>query len=52
MGLSTDGINPFGEMSSGHGTWPVTLCISTMAMHEAEIHHDVGAYPGPKAARE
>ena len=25
--LSTDGMNPFGEMSSGHNTWPVTLCI-------------------------
>src|SRR6185436_2249956 len=25
-GLSTDGMNPFGEMSSGHSTWPVTLC--------------------------
>ena len=25
--LSTDGMNPFGEMSSGHSTWPVTLCI-------------------------
>jgi len=27
FGLSTDGMNPFGEMSSGHSTWPVTLCI-------------------------
>jgi hypothetical protein len=25
--LSTDGMNPFGEMSSSHSTWPVTLCI-------------------------
>ena len=25
--LSTDVMNPFGEMSSGHSTWPVTLCI-------------------------
>ena len=22
-----DGMNPFGEQSSGHSTWPVTLCI-------------------------
>jgi hypothetical protein len=21
----------------------------TMALHEAKIHHDAGAYPGPKA---
>jgi len=22
------------------------------ALHEAKIHHDAGAYPGPNAARE
>ena len=27
FGLSTDCMNPFGEMSSGHNTWPVTLCL-------------------------
>ena len=27
FGLNTDGINPFGEQSSSHSTWPVTLCI-------------------------
>nr|CAE76027.1 B1292H11.13 [Oryza sativa Japonica Group] len=27
FGLSTDGMNPFGEMSSGRNTWPVTMCI-------------------------
>src|SRR3954471_12134471 len=27
LGLSTDGFNPFGEQSSSHSTWPVTLCI-------------------------
>ena len=25
--LSTDGMNPLGEQSSRHSTWPVTLCI-------------------------
>ncbi|WVZ75778.1 hypothetical protein U9M48_023810 [Paspalum notatum var. saurae] len=25
--LSTDGMNPFSEMSSSHSTWPVTLCM-------------------------
>ena len=25
--FSTDGMNPFGNMSSRHSTWPVTLCI-------------------------
>ena len=27
FGLNMDGMNPFGEMSSGHITWHVTLCI-------------------------
>nr|ABB46823.1 transposon protein, putative, CACTA, En/Spm sub-class [Oryza sativa Japonica Group] len=27
FGLSMDGMNPFGEMSSGHSTWPVTMYI-------------------------
>ena len=27
FGLSIDGMNPFGEQSSNHSTWPVTLCI-------------------------
>ena len=27
FGLSMDGMNSFGEMSSGHNTWPVTLCM-------------------------
>lgn len=27
FGLSIDGLNPFGEQSSSHSTWPVTLCI-------------------------
>ncbi|XP_066387109.1 uncharacterized protein [Miscanthus floridulus] len=25
--LSTDGMNPFGQQSTSHSTWPVTLCI-------------------------
>jgi hypothetical protein len=27
FGLSIDGMNPFGEQSCSHSTWPVTLCI-------------------------
>ncbi|KAL4590612.1 hypothetical protein LXL04_003549 [Taraxacum kok-saghyz] len=27
LGISSDGINPFGNMSSRHSTWPVLLCI-------------------------
>jgi hypothetical protein len=25
--FSTDGFNPFGDQSSSHSTWPITLCI-------------------------
>jgi hypothetical protein len=27
FGLSTDGINSFGETDNSHSTWPITLCI-------------------------
>jgi hypothetical protein len=27
FGLSTDGMNPFGEMRNSHSTWPVIMCI-------------------------
>ena len=31
FGLSTDGMNPFGEQSSSHSTWHVTLCIYNLS---------------------
>jgi hypothetical protein len=31
FGLSTDGINPFGEQSYSHITWPVTLSIYNLS---------------------
>ena len=31
FGLSTDGMNPFGEQSSDHSTWPVTLFIYNLS---------------------
>jgi hypothetical protein len=30
FGLSTDGMNLFGEQSCSHGTWPMTLCIYSL----------------------
>jgi hypothetical protein len=27
FGLSTDGMNPFGEIMKPHSTWPVIMCI-------------------------
>ena len=49
FGLSTDGINPFGEQSSNHSTWPVTLCMkpSSLDVHEAEVHYDASSHPRP-----
>jgi hypothetical protein len=30
FGLSTDGMNPFGETGSSHSTWPIILCIYSL----------------------
>jgi hypothetical protein len=30
--LSTDGFNPFGDQSSSHSTWPITLCIYNLPL--------------------
>jgi hypothetical protein len=27
LGMSTDGVNPFGNQSTNHSTWPVFICI-------------------------
>ncbi|WVZ52747.1 hypothetical protein U9M48_003777, partial [Paspalum notatum var. saurae] len=41
FGLSTNGMNPFSEMSSSHSTWPVTLYVqpTSIAMLKAEVHY-------------
>jgi hypothetical protein len=31
--LSTDGMNPFGDLSNLHNTWPVTLTIYNLPPH-------------------
>ena len=31
--LSTDGMNPFGELSSSHSTWPVVLTMYNLPPH-------------------
>jgi len=49
-----DGMNPFGEMSSGHSTWPVTLCMYNLpprlCMKRKFIMMPV-LIPGPKQHR-
>jgi hypothetical protein len=54
FGLSTDGMNPFGEQSCSHSTWPVTMYLqpSSLVVHEAEVHYDASAHPGPEATRQ
>jgi hypothetical protein len=40
FGLSTDRMNPFGEMRNPHSTWPVVMCIyniSTMVVPQAKV---------------
>ena len=31
LGECTDGMNPFGDMSTNHSTWPMFLCIYNLA---------------------
>nr|AAU90252.1 putative polyprotein [Oryza sativa Japonica Group] len=51
FGLSTDGMNPFGEMSSGHSTWPVTMCIYNLprwlCMKRKQPGNDIDVYLRP-----
>ena len=51
FGLSTDGMNLFGEQSSDHSTWPVTLYIYNLppwlCMKQKFIMMSV-PIPGPK----
>ena len=37
FGLSTDGMNLFGEQSYSHSTWPVTLCIYNLQIGRAHV---------------
>ena len=52
LGECTDGMNPFGDMSTNHNTWPVLLCIYNLApwlCMKKKIHYDVSDYPRPEA---
>ena len=31
LGLATDGMNPFGQMSTTHSSWPVLMCIYNLS---------------------
>ena len=41
LGVSTDGLNPFGSQSSTHSTWPVFVWIYNLplVMHEEEVRN-------------
>ena len=51
LGECTDGMNPLGDMSTNHSTWPVLLCIYNLApwLCMKKIHYDVNDYPRPEA---
>ncbi|KAK1597822.1 hypothetical protein QYE76_017498 [Lolium multiflorum] len=64
FGLSTNGMNPFGEQSCSHSTWPVTLCIYNlphwlcmkrkfimMLVLIQEVHYDCSLALGVQPAR-
>ena len=42
---STDGVNPFGNQSSTHSTWPVYVWMYNLPLevHEEEVHSHVYA---------
>ena len=49
LGVSTDGLNPFGSQSSTHSTWPVFVWIYNLPLvvHEEEVcNHE---YAGSRA---
>jgi hypothetical protein len=54
FGLSTDGINSFGEeLQSQHlARYSMYLQPSSLVVHEAEVHYDASAYPRSKATRQ
>ena len=31
LGLATDGMNPFGQMSTAHSSWPMLMCIYNLS---------------------
>ena len=53
LGVSTDGLNPFGNQSSTHSTWPVFVWMYNLplAMHEEEVHTNEYANSRAKTAR-
>ncbi|XP_071729049.1 uncharacterized protein [Rutidosis leptorrhynchoides] len=54
FGLNSDGMNPFGDLGSGHSTWPVLLCIynlpSWLCMKQKHIMISL-LIQGPKQSR-
>jgi hypothetical protein len=48
-----DGMNPFGDQSTSHSTWPVTLCIdnlppwSVLIQGPRQPHNDIDVYLRP-----
>jgi hypothetical protein len=53
FGLSSDGMNPFGEMRNPHSTWPVIMCIYNLPpwlCQKRKYHLLTTLISGPKQA--
>src|SRR3954469_13284960 len=53
LGMSTDGLNPFGNQSSTHSTWPMFEWPYNIpvALHNAKVRTHDHSYSGAETAR-
>ena len=55
LGLASDGMNPFGNLSTSHSSWPVLLMmynLPSLVVHEEKIRNALHNDSGSKKARE
>jgi hypothetical protein len=45
LGLTLDGFNPFGNMSTSHNTW---LQLASLDVHEIDVIPTILGYPKPE----
>ena len=53
LGACTDGMNPFGNQSTNHSTWPVFVWMYNLPLvvHEVEVHSREHAYSRAETTR-
>jgi len=54
LGLTSDGMNPFGNLSTGHNSWPIFLCVKQkymmlcmMIAGTRQLENDIDVYLTP-----